>query len=93
MSYCDLDGFKSINDRFEHREGDFVLRQFGAILRSAFRSSNVLSRLGGDEFVVMLTNADPSTNAAMVRIERELAAFAKLIPRSYSLGCSLGLVS
>ncbi|WP_327196064.1 GGDEF domain-containing protein [Noviherbaspirillum sp. Root189] len=94
MLYCDLDRFKSINDGFGHLEGDYVLRQFAGILRSTFRSSDVLARLGGDEFVVMLTNADPATiDAAMVRVEKEFSAFANLTPRGYPLGCSLGLVS
>lgn len=92
--YCDLDGFKSINDRFGHVVGDDVLRQFAAILRSTFRSSDVLARLGGDEFVIMLTKVDPSTiDAAMARIEKELAAFAHMTPHGYSLGCSLGFVT
>lgn len=94
MLYCDLDQFKSINDRYGHSEGDNVLRKFAQILHSTFRSSDVVARLGGDEFVVMLTNVDAGAiDAAMVRIEKEFAEFNRLTPCDYSPGCSLGVVT
>jgi diguanylate cyclase (GGDEF)-like protein len=94
MMYCDLDRFKQINDSFGHVEGDHVLKVFAGLLRSTFRSSDIVARLGGDEFVVMLTNADPATvDAAIRRMETELAAHALRAPRGYALGCSVGVVS
>jgi diguanylate cyclase (GGDEF)-like protein/putative nucleotidyltransferase with HDIG domain len=50
---CDLDGFKQVNDRFGHLEGNKVLRQFAAQLKEACREYDYVARMGGDEFVVV----------------------------------------
>src|SRR3546814_13960715 len=55
-SDLDLDGFKSINDRFGHAEGDRALVGFSTQLMQTFRDSDVVGRLGGDEFVALMTN-------------------------------------
>ena len=57
LAYFDLDGFKEINDRFGHTEGDLCLQAFADALRQTFRESDVIGRLGGDEFAVLVTNA------------------------------------
>jgi diguanylate cyclase (GGDEF)-like protein len=91
MLYCDLNEFKTINDRFGHAEGDHVLKVFADILRSTFRSCDVVARLGGDEFVALLVNTDAiGTSAAIRRIEEQLASNVKLAGRGYSVGCSIG---
>jgi diguanylate cyclase (GGDEF)-like protein/putative nucleotidyltransferase with HDIG domain len=51
---CDLDGFKQVNDRFGHLEGNRVLQAVGQGLRSICRESDYVARMGGDEFVVVL---------------------------------------
>jgi diguanylate cyclase (GGDEF)-like protein/PAS domain S-box-containing protein len=54
VAYCDLDGFKAVNDRNGHDVGDQVLRQVAAALQDAVRSDDVVARLGGDEFAVLI---------------------------------------
>jgi len=50
---CDLDGFKQINDRFGHLEGNRVLRLFAQALKDSCREYDYVARMGGDEFVVI----------------------------------------
>jgi diguanylate cyclase (GGDEF)-like protein len=54
----DLDGFKSINDKYGHPCGDEVLKQLGAILKKSIRRTDFLIRYAGDEFLVLLPTAE-----------------------------------
>ena len=49
----DMDGFKQINDRFGHLEGNRVLRLFAQALKETCREYDYVARMGGDEFVVI----------------------------------------
>jgi diguanylate cyclase (GGDEF)-like protein len=51
VAYIDIDGFKEINDRMGHHEGDRVLREVSSILRTT-RDTDLACRSGGDEFVL-----------------------------------------
>ncbi|MES2858605.1 MAG: sensor domain-containing diguanylate cyclase, partial [Pseudomonadota bacterium] len=94
LLFFDLDGFKQVNDRFGHAEGDIALTTFAELLRNAFRDSDVIGRLGGDEFVAVLTDSNPGESEAALRRLRELVdarnADAK---RGYEIGYSVGTVA
>jgi diguanylate cyclase (GGDEF)-like protein/putative nucleotidyltransferase with HDIG domain len=49
----DMDGFKQVNDRFGHLEGNRVLRLFAQTLKDTSREYDYVARMGGDEFVVI----------------------------------------
>lgn len=51
---CDLDGFKQINDRFGHLEGNRVLQAVAQGFKATCRESDYVARMGGDEFVLVL---------------------------------------
>ena len=51
--FCDLNGFKSVNDTFGHAAGDAVLVEVGRRLTMAVRGEDLVARLGGDEFVIV----------------------------------------
>lgn len=89
----DLDGFKSINDRFGHAEGDRALSVFAGQLRQSLRDSDVIGRLGGDEFVALLTSTDAAQcNATLARLETAIDAINAHAARGYDIAYSVGTV-
>jgi len=50
----DLDGFKLVNDRFGHLDGNNVLRAVAKTLRLSCREYDYVARMGGDEFVILM---------------------------------------
>ena len=90
--YCvfiDLDDMKGINDRFGHEAGDEALRHTAELLRSSFRSSDLLARLGGDEFCVLIVEGDPER--AVDRLRESLRETPPREGVPYSLRLSIGL--
>lgn len=72
---CDLDHFKSVNDRFGHVMGDQVLAAAGLLLREAHRAGDRAARLGGEEFGLLLAETDLKAATAMAeRIRQRVEA-------------------
>ena len=94
LVFFDLNGFKPINDKFGHAEGDRALSAFADQMRSTFRDSDVFGRLGGDEFVVLLTNT--STELAediIARFRQSLETYNQEAKRGYEISFSAGIVT
>jgi diguanylate cyclase (GGDEF)-like protein/PAS domain S-box-containing protein len=66
LLFCDLDGFKTVNDAYGHQVGDAVLKATAARLSSAVRPEDTVARIGGDEFVVLCESLTNLEAAAMV---------------------------
>ena len=67
LLFCDVDGFKTVNDAYGHQVGDAVLKATATRLSSVVRPEDTVARIGGDEFVVLcesLTNLEAATMVA-----------------------------
>jgi diguanylate cyclase (GGDEF)-like protein len=92
LLYFDLDGFKSLNDKYGHAAGDDALREVGAILRQAVRQADMASRFGGDEFCLLLASA--SAVSTRVVAERILAGMRSMpLPPGASISASFGIAT
>ena len=69
----DLDGFKQVNDRFGHLEGNRVLRLYAQALKESCRQYDYVARMGGDEFVVVAPGLAPDAAAKKGEQMRALA--------------------
>lgn len=80
FAFClyDLDNLKYINDTFGHIEGDRLIKEFGRILQSHTRETDILSRFGGDEFIAMLLRVEDE-DIAVKKCEEVCRALQKII--------------
>lgn len=91
LLYLDLDGLKAINDQYGHSEGDRALKDFAAVLKQTFRTTDIVGRLGGDEFAVICMETAPENGGEILaRFGRNLDAFREQNPRPYLLEASVG---
>lgn len=67
--YLDLDGFKEVNEEYDHDTGDAVLRVIGARLDRAKRRDDFLAHFHGDEFVLLASGVASDDEAEGV-VER-----------------------
>lgn len=70
---CDMDGFKQVNDRYGHLEGNRVLQLFARRVSESCRDYDLVARMGGDEFVVVMPDVRPDDAHFKVNHLRELA--------------------
>jgi diguanylate cyclase (GGDEF)-like protein len=70
--FLDLDGFKTVNDRFGHDCGNELLVAVTSRLRGCVRPGDVVARMGGDEFTVLLTRLE--SVAPAVEVAERIAA-------------------
>jgi diguanylate cyclase (GGDEF)-like protein/putative nucleotidyltransferase with HDIG domain len=93
LMVCDLDGFKKINDRFGHLEGNRVLRLFAHALKESCREYDYVARMGGDEFVVIAPGLQVEAAGKKVEQIRPLARQAGFeVCKEEILSLSVGVV-
>jgi diguanylate cyclase (GGDEF)-like protein/PAS domain S-box-containing protein len=92
LFFCDLDGFKDVNDRCGHAAGDAVLLEAAKRIRGELFVRDFLGRLGGDEFLVVVDGV-LSDERAMALGEKIISAMRAPIPTEFgdmSIGASIG---
>ena len=89
--FCDLDGFKGVNDTLGHAAGDELLEKVARRLEGRMREDSVLGRMGGDEFVVVVPGAtDEDLVGLGRRIEVDLGKPFLLEAGMARIGVSIG---
>ena len=81
MLFLDLDGFKSVNDRFGHCVGDQLLVEVAKRMLLVVRPEDTVARLGGDEFTILIKN--PGSVDLAVDLAKHLL---NIISEPYHLG-------
>ena len=87
----DLNGFKSINDRYGHQEGDSILVSFAHLLKRMVKSTDKVGRFGGDEFIIFFESDDPSViEDTLSRISKQLKKENLKRRKDYEISFSYG---
>jgi len=93
--FLDLDGFKQVNDRHGHEEGDELLRQFARRIVDTVRKTDTVGRLAGDEFVVILEMLHDDAGAQEIAdkllpvLEQPFVLKTAIVKLSASIGIAL----
>ncbi|VAX16689.1 diguanylate cyclase/phosphodiesterase (GGDEF & EAL domains) with PAS/PAC sensor(s) [hydrothermal vent metagenome] len=88
IAIIDLDNFKLINDTYGHSTGDMVLREFGALLKSRFRSSDLVCRYGGEEFAMVLMAVGVQKAVELLKSVQETLQNKKFVAGAKEFGIS-----
>lgn len=91
--YCDLDGFKEINDQHGHAVGDLVLKEATRRMREILFVRDFLGRVGGDEFLIVIDGSmnDELSMALAGRIIESVSRPMATPEGSYQIGASIGI--
>ncbi len=91
--FCDLDGFKKINDTLGHEAGDVMLKSISSDLMILAEDGYRCYRHGGDEFVVVLdTPSDKSKLIDVIQAMMNLFTTpGKYQGQEIQCGCSIGV--
>jgi diguanylate cyclase (GGDEF)-like protein len=92
--FCDLDGFKPVNDRFGHAAGDTVLVEIARRLASSVRRGDMVARVGGDEFAVLIEDVyvddlDSTCDRLLSAVHTGVDVAGHHMPLSLSIGVAL----
>ncbi|MEX1307160.1 MAG: GGDEF domain-containing protein [Eubacteriales bacterium] len=90
LVFLDIDGFKTVNDRYGHPVGDAILKQVIARIQSAMSKKSDIYRFGGDEFVILMrmpaNEAKEEINEITIAFKRRFSCGNHLIPVNLSMG-------
>jgi diguanylate cyclase (GGDEF)-like protein len=91
--FLDLDGFKAVNDRFGHAEGDELLKTIAGRLVGCVRAVDSVARLGGDEFAVLLEEVEEPGEVELLcrRILTALRQEVGIADHDVLVGASIGV--
>jgi diguanylate cyclase (GGDEF)-like protein/putative nucleotidyltransferase with HDIG domain len=88
---CDMNGFKKVNDKYGHLEGNRLLHSVAKKLKESCREYDYVARMGGDEFVLVLPGLEPDQLASKIeRLKAITADAGREIFENETIGLSIG---
>lgn len=93
--FCDLDGFKQLNDTLGHRAGDEMLTAVAERLRAITTPQHSVARIGGDEFVIVCEDISTPNEAYTLgeNIRNAMRSPFQIENRDYGVSVSVGIAS
>jgi diguanylate cyclase (GGDEF)-like protein len=90
--YLDLDGFKAVNEEYDHDTGDAVLRVVADRLAAAKRRDDFLAHFHGDEFVVLASGvtSDEDAEGVIARLTTAIEVPIELPEGTIRVSASIG---
>ncbi len=88
--FCDLDGFKGVNDSRGHLFGDQLLAEVAGRIGAGVRSGDLVVRLGGDEFAVLVPGPPVHATDVARRLRTALRVPVQLTGRPVTVTASIG---
>ena len=91
----DVDDFKTFNDSYGHRVGDFVLVELARRVTGVIRDADIFARYGGEEFALMLPETDSAGGLATAekirRVVGDTPFMGEVTPEPLAVTVSLGV--
>lgn len=91
LMYCDLDGFKLVNDSAGHDAGDAILQAVAREMQGAVRERDTIARLGGDEFGIIVHNCPLARGEAIADAVQRAVSGLRLEWNGQQLGVGVSI--
>lgn len=94
LVFCDIDGFKQVNDEHGHHVGDEVLVEIARRMGTVLAPDDTAGRLGGDELVVVairdsVADVEATMAAVVDAVEHPFTTSAGEVEIRMSAGCAV----
>ncbi|HXH59246.1 diguanylate cyclase domain-containing protein [Iamia sp.] len=94
LIFCDIDGFKAVNDDHGHAVGDEVLIEVGRRMESVLRDGDTPARLGGDELIAIairdsVAEVEAAMGALVAAVDVPMVTTTGTVAVTMSAGCAV----
>lgn len=91
----DIDFFKKINDQYGHPAGDYILKEFAAVLAANCRPYDIAGRYGGEEFIMVVVNINSAQTQEIVERIQHIIRTKEFVFAGQTITCrfSAGVVN